>query len=1131
MEEKNTKYQPNKNDDFYDEYEKEDKKRKKRNDQIFYYGSFFILLMGIFIYYLIEKFYVAYIEIIPSTKIRKPLSDKSAYKLIKLHTGLEILLIQDPSTKRSASSLAVNAGSIYDNTIGMAHFCEHMLFLGNKRYSSPSIFADNLDKYNGLYNAYTSKDKTVYFFEINNNGFEEQFNIFSSLFDKPLFIKTYVNKEINAINSEHEKNKNNDLFITDFIVKNEANENSPFKKFECGNNSTLNNKDDKLRQELFYYFENFYTNDNMKLVVFSNYTIENMTKMVENNFISGYVSKPQKLKIENKLSYTYYKIIKQIKEEPIYDPEKDFTKLVFYKSFNGKNKINFYFILKSLYDFYSKSINPEKYFNYMLKYKGENSLIKVLTDNGLINEMKIEIEESNEFYCLYKISMLLTDKGIDNYEVVIKVFFGYINFIKNKGINNELYNELNEISQINFNFKEKDNLYKKVIKLSLNLFKIENKENVLLGDNINESYNRKILYDFIEQISIDNCIIILSINNNRLKNVVNYHDIFKLKKLPFYGIDYYVTYLKEDIVDEIKINDKISEVEYYLLTNKKNSINKNPIFIKDLFKLRTKNKFITKLNATVIPCYQNYKNMKVDENVCRDGEFIPNYILEEIKLNNEDINIDNYNIYSPYEIKNQNSNKRLEFWYKIDNSFGIPKENIIIELKSELFLGSKLNYIMLLLIQKYLEIKIDKYLFEAKDSNNIFKLSAQSESILLEINCFYDLDWRIISILNKILFIELNIKDSNNLKDLSAIFDIMKNKVINEIKTYKSNIAFKNTLSKLKKLTVKDITLTDELSIEDINNIDINTFNQFVNKFNSNFLMTVIIHGSTNINNINKIYESINNNFNKVSDDNIIINKNFLDLKEIKDNTFINYYYINSYLKETNHVTIINYQMRLNNLNVNEDINMDKNNYNIYNYQKINIYNSLYKKCIGNLFFNKLRTEKQLGYIVFDKFVSILSDTVYLSIIVQGTKKYPEEIDNTINEVIEESININCEDNFEELKNSLMFEIKSNENNLNERSNFFKDQILFMKYNWEKKKKDIEILNSIKDYEEIIKYIKFNFIEKPRRIGIYNYANITKENDVKERIEIAKINNVLDKYYMKNKVIYTTNEKIILNSS
>ena len=109
----------------------------------------------------------------------------------------------------------------------------------------------------------------------------------------------------------------------------------------------------------------------------------------------------------------------------------------------------------------------------------------------------------------------------------------------------------------------------------------------------------------------------------------------------------------------------------------------------------------------------------------------------------------------------------------------------------------------------------------------------------------------------------------------------------------------------------------------------------------------------------------------------------------------------------------------------------------------------------------------------------------------------------------------------------MLFEIQSNENNLNERTNIFSKQILNNKYNFEEKQQKIEIINSIIDYDEIIQFIKFNFIEKPRRIGIYNYANITKESEVKLRIENAKIKNALDNYYMKNKVIYTDDEKVI----
>ena len=83
-----------------------------------------------------------------------------------------------------------------------------------------------------------------------------------------------------------------------------------------------------------------------------------------------------------------------------------------------------------------------------------------------------------------------------------------------------------------------------------------------------------------------------------------------------------------------------------------------------------------------------------------------------------------------------------------------------------MFLDDKKNFAMLLLLEKYIKIKIDKYLFEAKDSYNKFKITSKTSNILLEINCFSDLGERIINIINKIIFTELEINDNNNHKKL-----------------------------------------------------------------------------------------------------------------------------------------------------------------------------------------------------------------------------------------------------------------------------------------------------------------------------------------------------------------------------
>lgn len=46
----------------------------------------------------------------------------------------------------------------------MAHFCEHMLFLGTKKYPVENEFTQFLTQNGGSYNAYTANDHTNYYF-------------------------------------------------------------------------------------------------------------------------------------------------------------------------------------------------------------------------------------------------------------------------------------------------------------------------------------------------------------------------------------------------------------------------------------------------------------------------------------------------------------------------------------------------------------------------------------------------------------------------------------------------------------------------------------------------------------------------------------------------------------------------------------------------------------------------------------------------------------------------------------------------------------------------------------------------------------------------------------------------------
>ena len=68
-------------------------------------------------------------------QIIKSSGDRKEYRAIILENHLKCLLISDELTDRSAASIDVHSGFMLDpNEIpGLAHLCEHMLFMGSKK--------------------------------------------------------------------------------------------------------------------------------------------------------------------------------------------------------------------------------------------------------------------------------------------------------------------------------------------------------------------------------------------------------------------------------------------------------------------------------------------------------------------------------------------------------------------------------------------------------------------------------------------------------------------------------------------------------------------------------------------------------------------------------------------------------------------------------------------------------------------------------------------------------------------------------------------------------------------------------------------------------------------------------------
>lgn len=119
------------------------------------------------------------------------LEGRKVEKLI-LKNGLQVYLVSDPGAEQSAAGVAVGAGSWEDpkEYPGMAHFLEHMLFMGTGAYPNEFEYMQFINDHGGKVNAFTASDRTVYMFSVNNDAFDESLDRFSHFFIDPLFLPT-----------------------------------------------------------------------------------------------------------------------------------------------------------------------------------------------------------------------------------------------------------------------------------------------------------------------------------------------------------------------------------------------------------------------------------------------------------------------------------------------------------------------------------------------------------------------------------------------------------------------------------------------------------------------------------------------------------------------------------------------------------------------------------------------------------------------------------------------------------------------------------------------------------------------------------------------------------------------------
>jgi len=86
--------------------------------------------------------------------------------------------------------------------------------MGTKKFPSENEYQQYLSTNNGMSNAYTAMTSTNYYFDVAPNALEGALDRFSGFFIEPLFNEDCTEREIKAVDSEHKKNLQNDMWVS-----------------------------------------------------------------------------------------------------------------------------------------------------------------------------------------------------------------------------------------------------------------------------------------------------------------------------------------------------------------------------------------------------------------------------------------------------------------------------------------------------------------------------------------------------------------------------------------------------------------------------------------------------------------------------------------------------------------------------------------------------------------------------------------------------------------------------------------------------------------------------------------------------------------------------------------------------
>ncbi len=454
--------------------------------------------------------------------IKSPADDRD-YRYITLDNGLKVLLISDPDTDKSAAAVDVNVGSYQDpdDRLGLAHFLEHMLFMGTEKYPDVDSYSEFIRANGGSSNAYTADVRTNYYFDINSDQLQPALDRLAQFFIAPKLDHDYVEREKNAVDSEYRLHAREDGWRLFMALNTTSNPDHPKSRFNIGSLDTLHDRDGNLWQSLKDFHDKYYVASNMGVVVYGKESLDELENWVSGSFAAVPSGTKPDLTI-GRPPYTQEELQVRVNIEPLKD-----TRV-----------LSLSFPMPSAQPFYN--IKPLGYLARIIGYEGKGSLHSLLKERGLIDSLAAYSSDLPNEYSEFTVRMELTPEGLKQVDEITAIVFDYFDLIRREGLRPWLYEESKQIAELAFRYQEDRNPQQTVSGLAARMHYLP-PEHLLEANYLYESYDPELIMGYLGRMTAAN-----------LRQVVIAQNLPTDKVEPYFETKYSVQKLSDELVKRLE---------------------------------------------------------------------------------------------------------------------------------------------------------------------------------------------------------------------------------------------------------------------------------------------------------------------------------------------------------------------------------------------------------------------------------------------------------------------------------------------------------------------------------------------------------------------------------------------------